>query len=81
MLRLPSARAQVAKELAKTRSDLSNQLAPKTFPEGVELHDNSQLPEHGRDIEWLRAEWQNLHKLNRGDAEAGRVSGAVYHVR
>jgi len=80
MLRLPSARAQVKTELANTRAELSRQLAPKTFPEGITLHDNSSLPEHGRDIEWLRKEWENMHKLDRGDVNAGRVSGAVYHV-
>lgn len=77
---MPSARAQIAKELAKTRADLSRQLAPKTYPAGVVLHENRELPENGRNIEWLRTEWENLHKLDRGDLKGGRVSGAVYHV-
>ncbi|BEI87550.1 uncharacterized protein CcaverHIS019_0102680 [Cutaneotrichosporon cavernicola] len=79
MLRMPSARAQIAKELAKTRAELSSKIAPKTLPPGVELEDVNELPESGRNIEWLRNEWTNMAKLDRGDLEAGRVSGAVYH--
>lgn len=67
------------KELGKTEDDLSKSLAPTSFPDGIVLHDNSKLPEKGRDIEWLRAEWANLHKLEKDDVTAGRVSGAVYH--
>lgn len=81
MLRLPSARVEVAKELAKTRVDLQQKIAPREYPEGVELANSREIPEHGHDIEWLRNQWQNLHKLDRGDLLAGRVSGAVYHVR
>ncbi len=80
MLRMPSARAQIAKELAKTRAELSSKIAPKTLPPGVELEDVRALPAQGHDIEWLRKEWSNMAKLDRGDLGAGRVSGAVYHV-
>jgi hypothetical protein len=80
MLRMPSARAQIAKELAKTRAELSSKIAPKTLPPGVELEDVRELPAQGHDIEWLRKEWSNMAKLDRGDLGAGRVSGAVYHV-
>lgn len=70
----------MAKELAKTRSGLKASLAPDTFPEGIELNGTRSIPEQGHDIEWLRKEFTNLHKLDRGDVEGGRVSGAVYHV-
>lgn len=80
MLKLPSARAEVTRELAKTRVDLQQKIAPKVYPPGVDLADSRAIPEHGHDIEWLRNQWTNLHKLERGDLESGRVSGAVYHV-
>lgn len=55
-------------------------LAPREFPDGVDLTICRELPANGRDIGWLRNEWDNMDKLNRGDVEKGRVSGAVYHV-
>lgn len=55
-------------------------LAPREFPDGVDLTICRELPSKGRDIDWLRNEWANMDKLNRGDVEKGRVSGAVYHV-
>lgn len=80
MLRLPSARAEVTKELAKTREDLKSKIAPTEYPAGIELENSRSIPEHGHDVEWLRGQWTNMHKLERGDLESGRVSGAVYHV-
>lgn len=79
-LRMPSAQKQVKQQLGEVRQQLVKKLAPREFPEGVDLTIVRELPANGRDIEWLRKEWSNMDKLNRGDVEQGRVSGAVYHV-
>lgn len=80
-LRLPSSQRQVKEQLGEVRQQLVKKLAPREFPEGVDLTICRELPANGRDIDWLRKEWSNMDKLNRGDVEKGRVSGAVYHVR
>ncbi|KAK8861729.1 hypothetical protein IAR55_002552 [Kwoniella newhampshirensis] len=79
ILSLPSSKAKLDSELAKTRSQLREKLAPSTYPDGVMLTSVKSLPEKGRSKEWLESEWTNLKKLERGDVDDGRVSGAVYH--
>ncbi|EJT51306.1 sphinganine-1-phosphate aldolase [Trichosporon asahii var. asahii CBS 2479] len=78
-LSLPSSQRQIKEQLGEVRKQLVQKLAPREFPEGVDLTICRELPANGRDIEWLRKEWTNMDKLNRGDVEKGRVSGAVYH--
>ncbi|KAL7420128.1 Dihydrosphingosine phosphate lyase [Cryptotrichosporon argae] len=78
LLALPSSRRQLAVELAKTRAELVEKLAPGTYP-GVDISPARELPAVGRDRRWLEHEWDGLKKLERGDVAEGRVSGAVYH--
>lgn len=80
-LRLPFVSSKVTSELADLRRDLSAKVAPKTFPDGINLTTVRSLPEKGRSKAWLEEEWNNLKKLERGDVDSGRVSGTVYHVR
>nr|XP_031859585.1 uncharacterized protein CI109_005047 [Kwoniella shandongensis]KAA5526657.1 hypothetical protein CI109_005047 [Kwoniella shandongensis] len=79
MLSLPSSRAKLGSEISKMRSQLREKLAPTTYPDGVTLTTVKSLPAQGRSKEWLESEWTNLKKLERGDVDNGRVSGAVYH--
>lgn len=80
MLAFPSNRAKLNSELAKTRAELKEKLAPSQYPDGVRLTTVRTLPETGRGREWLESEWENLKKLEKADVDNGRVSGAVYHV-
>lgn len=80
-LRLPFVSSKVASELAVLRKDLSAKVAPKTFPDGIQVTTVRTLPEKGRNKAWLEEEWRNLKKMERGDVDSGRVSGTVYHVR
>ncbi|WVQ93736.1 hypothetical protein IAU59_000813 [Kwoniella sp. CBS 9459] len=79
MLSLPSAKGKMAMEMSKTRSELRQKLAPTKYSDGVTLTTVRRLPQQGRDKAWLESEWDNLHKLEKGDIGQGRVSGAVYH--
>ncbi|AAW44943.1 sphinganine-1-phosphate aldolase, putative [Cryptococcus deneoformans JEC21] len=79
MLAFPSNRAKLNSELAKTRAELKEKLAPSQYPDGVRLTTVRTLPETGRGREWLESEWENLKKLEKADVDNGRVSGAVYH--
>ncbi|WWC86025.1 uncharacterized protein L201_000896 [Kwoniella dendrophila CBS 6074] len=79
MLSLPSSKAQLQLELSKTQTEIREKLAPTKYPDGVTLTTVRKLPEQGRSKDWLESEWTNLKKLERGDVENGRVSGAVYH--
>lgn len=81
MLAFPSNKAKLNSELAKARAELKEKLAPSQYPDGVRLTTVKTLPETGRGREWLESEWANLKKLEKGDVDNGRVSGAVYHVR
>lgn len=80
MLAFPSNRAKLNSELAKTRAELKEKLAPSQYPDGVRLTTVKTLPATGRGKEWLESEWENLKKLEKVDVDSGRVSGAVYHV-
>ena len=73
--------SKVESELSDLRKDLSAKVAPKTFPDGINLTTVRTLPEQGRNKQWLENEWKNLKMLERGDVDSGRVSGCVYHVR
>ncbi|ORY22698.1 putative sphinganine-1-phosphate aldolase [Naematelia encephala] len=79
ILSLPSSRAKLASELAKTRVQIQSKLAPNKYPDGIDLTPVRTLPEHGRDREWLKHEWRGMKGLEKGDVQEGRVSGAVYH--
>nr|ODN85517.1 sphinganine-1-phosphate aldolase [Cryptococcus depauperatus CBS 7841] len=79
MLKMPKHRQHLESELSRTRKEISNKLAPETYPEGIDLTRVKELPEHGRDKEWLVREFSNMKKLEKGDVNEGRVSGAVYH--
>ncbi|WRT63911.1 uncharacterized protein IL334_000837 [Kwoniella shivajii] len=79
MLSLPSSKKQLRLELGKAASELREKLAPSKYPDGITLTTVRKLPEQGRSRDWLESEWSNLKKLERGDVDAGRVSGAVYH--
>ncbi|KAL0242105.1 hypothetical protein I308_105733 [Cryptococcus tetragattii IND107] len=79
MLAFPSNKAKLNSELAKARAELKEKLAPSQYPDGVRLTTVKALPETGRGREWLESEWANLKKLEKGDVDNGRVSGAVYH--
>ncbi|KIR51764.1 sphinganine-1-phosphate aldolase [Cryptococcus gattii Ru294] len=79
MLAFPSNKAKLNSELAKARAELKEKLAPSQYPDGVRLTTVKTLPETGRGREWLESEWANLKKLEKGDVDNGRVSGAVYH--
>ncbi|WVO14657.1 hypothetical protein L204_102294 [Cryptococcus depauperatus] len=79
MLKMPKHRQHLESELSRTRKEISNKLAPETYPEGIDLTRVKELPEHGRDKEWLVKEFSNMKKLEKGDVNEGRVSGAVYH--
>ncbi|WWC58330.1 uncharacterized protein I303_100870 [Kwoniella dejecticola CBS 10117] len=79
MLSLPSSKAQLRLELGKTQAEIREKLVPRNYPDGVTLTTVRKLPEQGRSKDWLESEWDNLKKLERGDVDAGRVSGAVYH--
>ncbi|OWZ49928.1 sphinganine-1-phosphate aldolase [Cryptococcus neoformans 125.91] len=79
MLAFPSNRAKLNSELAKTRAELKEKLAPSQYPDGVRLTTVKTLPATGRGKEWLESEWENLKKLEKVDVDSGRVSGAVYH--
>ncbi|WVR03667.1 hypothetical protein IAU60_000662 [Kwoniella sp. DSM 27419] len=79
MLSLPSSKAQLSAELGKTQAELREKLAPSTYADGVTLTTVRTLPKNGKDRQWLESEWTNLKKLERGDVDEGRVSGAVYH--
>lgn len=72
--------SKVESELSDLRKDLSAKVAPKTFPDGINLTTVRTLPEQGRGKQWLEDEWKNLKMLERGDVDSGRVSGTVYHV-
>lgn len=72
--------SKVQSELSDLRKDLSAKVAPKTFPDGINLTTVRTLPEQGRNKQWLEEEWRNLKMLEKGDVDNGRVSGAVYHV-
>nr|XP_019014579.1 sphinganine-1-phosphate aldolase [Kwoniella pini CBS 10737]OCF53360.1 sphinganine-1-phosphate aldolase [Kwoniella pini CBS 10737] len=79
MLSLPSSKKQLRLELGKTQAEIREKLVPSRYPDGVKLTAVRKLPEQGRSKDWLESEWDNLKKLERGDVNAGRVSGAVYH--
>jgi hypothetical protein len=79
-LALPFVASKVESELSDLRKDLSAKVAPKTFPDGINLTSVRTLPEQGRNRQWLEDEWKNLKMLERGDVDSGRVSGTVYHV-
>ncbi|WVQ62492.1 uncharacterized protein L199_000632 [Kwoniella botswanensis] len=79
MLSLPSSKAKLQLELGKAQSEIREKLVPSKYPDGVTLTTVRKLPEQGRSKDWLEGEWTNLKKLERGDVDAGRVSGAVYH--
>ncbi len=66
-------------ELAKTRQELRDKLAPTTYGPGIEITNVRSLPIKGRDLDWLQGQWLNMKKLERGDVDDGRVSGTVYH--
>lgn len=72
--------SKVESELSDLRKDLSAKVAPKTFPDGINLTTVRTLPEQGRNKQWLEEEWKNMKMLERGDVDNGRVSGCVYHV-
>ena len=80
LLKLPSSRAKISSELAKTKEQIRTKLAPTTYPDGVRLTRVRTLPENGRSRAWLEEEWRNLKLLEKGDVNEGRVSGTVYHV-
>ncbi|TYJ51647.1 hypothetical protein B9479_007767 [Cryptococcus floricola] len=79
MLALPKNKAKLNSELGRTRLELKEKLAPTEYPEGIILTPVRTLPDQGRDKEWLDSEFSNMKKLERGDVDEGRVSGAVYH--
>ena len=80
MLSLPSSRAKIASEMAKTRTQLREKLVPTTYPSGITLTKTRSIPEQGRDRAWMENEWRNLKNLEGGNVVAGQVSGTVYHV-
>jgi sphinganine-1-phosphate aldolase len=74
LLKLPSSKRKVAKELAKAKSDMINQVAPPI--EGIPKH--FALPVHGRSSDDILEELDKLSGLRASDWQGGRVSGAVY---
>lgn len=74
-LNLPGVRSQVAKQLAVTRKDLEDKLAP-TGP-GTTRY--LTLPKEPWTTEQLRGELETLSSMKRTRWEEGKVSGAVYH--
>jgi sphinganine-1-phosphate aldolase len=80
MLSLPSSKAKIASEMAKTRAQLREKILSRNLPDGVALTTTKTLPEQGRSREWLENEWANLRKLDGGPVVNGQVSGTVYHV-
>ncbi|RSH94860.1 hypothetical protein EHS25_004666 [Saitozyma podzolica] len=79
LLSLPSSRKKISSELAKTRQQIKDKLAPASYPDGVRLTVVKSLPEKGHDRAWLEEEWKGLKGLEKGDVNSGRVSGTVYH--
>ncbi|CAD6579639.1 MAG: hypothetical protein TREMPRED_002534, partial [Tremellales sp. Tagirdzhanova-0007] len=72
LLKLPSSRAKISSELAKTKEQIRTKLAPTTYPDGVRLTRVRTLPENGRSRAWLEEEWRNLKLLEKGDVNEGR---------
>lgn len=80
LLRLPSSRAKLAKELAQTRHQLELKLVPlqESLPEGLKYQ--ATMPLEGKSADWLKEEMERLRSMEKSDVKEGRVSGAVYHV-
>ncbi|KAI5451158.1 Dihydrosphingosine phosphate lyase [Naganishia albida] len=79
LLRLPSSRAKLAKELAQTRQQLELKLVPlqESLPEGLKYQ--ATMPLEGKNADWLKEEMERLRSMEKRDVQEGRVSGAVYH--
>ena len=80
LLRLPSSRAKLSKELAQTRQQLELKLGPlqESLPEGLKYQ--ATMPLEGKSADWLKEEMERLRSMEKSDVQEGRVSGAVYHV-
>ncbi|KAJ9108048.1 hypothetical protein QFC20_003617 [Naganishia adeliensis] len=79
LLRLPSSRAKLSKELAQTRQQLELKLVPlqESLPEGLKYQ--ATMPLEGKSADWLKEEMERLRSMEKSDVKEGRVSGAVYH--
>lgn len=55
-------------------------LAPDSYPAESDLQRLTKLPAQGQSVEWIERQIKALRGLEKGDVQAGRVSGAVYHV-
>jgi hypothetical protein len=75
LLKLPSAKAKVARELSKARLDMIQQIAPAY--EGIPKH--FTLPQQPRTAEDIGAELEKLANIKASNWQEGRVSGAVYY--
>ena len=74
-MRLPGVRSQVAKQIAVTRRELENKLAPS----GPGTTRYLQLPKEPWTPDQLRSELKSMTEMERTRWEEGKVSGAVYH--
>ncbi|KAI0268820.1 PLP-dependent transferase [Gloeopeniophorella convolvens] len=77
VITFPSMRAKVKREMDAAKQDIDRMLIPK----GDKVVRHLALPEHGRTLDWILGEMEQMDKEapSHTNYKDGKLSGAVYH--